>query len=141
MNSSRLDRWHWLAILSLILLLSMLLMPGDVLANVLDSLKGLLRLESGMPEPGILPADKLMHMVLFALSTCLSCRAWSDKTASWIILAGMSALAVITEVGQIIIPGRSGELGDVAADLIGVLVGVLLCRFWRGERRPSLTRQ
>jgi VanZ family protein len=141
MNSNSLDRWRCLAILSLILLVSMLLMPGNVLANVLDSLKGLLRLESGMPEPGILPADKLVHIVLFALSTCLSCRAWSGKTARWTIVAGMSALAVITELGQIIIPGRSGELGDVTADLIGVLVGVLLCRFWLGERRSSLTRQ
>lgn len=45
----------------------------------------------------------------------------------------MLAFGVAIEVGQTFIPGRYGELLDVAIDGAGILVGCVLYRFWLAD--------
>lgn len=80
----------------------------------------------GSPEPGLfdlLPdgADKVVHVVLFAVPAFLarlSVRRW------WPVVL----LAVHAPISELIqwrfIPYRSGDPTDLAADLLGIAVGV-----------------
>ena len=45
----------------------------------------------------------------------------------------MLAFGVMIEVGQTFIPGRGGELLDVAIDAGGILVGCVLYRLWLAD--------
>ena len=67
--------------------------------------------------------DKLGHAMLFMLLAC-SCRiSWPGAPLFWPAL-GLLMLGLATEALQQFIPGRSGTLGDVAADLIGLGLGL-----------------
>ncbi len=75
-------------------------------------------------------ADKLTHAAIFMLLTLAIRVSWlnlSAQTAALLLLI----LALATELLQLPIPGRTGTLGDVAADGVGIAVGsVLLWWLW-----------
>ncbi len=72
---------------------------------------------------GGLPVDKLVHVVVFALPTAALIRAGAP--ARWVV--GLMALhAPLSEVVQhAMLPNRSGDGADMAADLLGVGIGAL----------------
>lgn len=83
---------------------------------------------------GGLPVDKIVHAVVFALPTVALARAGVPR--GWAV--GLMALhAPVSEAIQHnLLSDRSGELGDIVADLVGVGIGAAI--LWRprwGSRR------
>lgn len=77
-------------------------------------------------------SDKVLHFLGFAAPTLLAMltvRHW------WPALA-FAGHAVISELVQAwLLPGRDGDVWDVAADLTGVLVATATWLAWRRRRR------
>lgn len=81
-----------------------------------------------------LPLDKVVHAAVFALATYTLAAA--GVSLGWVV-GLMSAHAVVSELVQHrVLADRAGEPADVAADLVGVAIGVLV---WirRRPRRAS----
>ncbi len=77
-------------------------------------------------DTGALPLDKLIHVLVFALPTAALIRAGVPRR--WVV-AAMVGHAFASEVIQgALLEGRSGDPGDVLADLIGVLIGSAVSR-------------
>ncbi|HSK26880.1 MAG TPA: VanZ family protein [Jiangellales bacterium] len=84
-----------------------------------------------LPDPpsvgggdGLLSADTLVHVAVFAAV------AWTGRAAGVPVVLLVAALvvhAVASEVVQhLLLPGRTGDVRDVLADLAGVGLGLLL---------------
>lgn len=84
------------------------------------------------PSPGggdsFTGADKVVHALLFAvLAAAASARLGRGRG----VLGAVLAYAVLSELVQVALPTRSGDLLDVVADVVGALVG------WRLVRRVT----
>lgn len=82
------------------------------------------------PDPGGAPrfegADKLVHLVLFALLALTARLRLGAGTAVW---ATVAAYAVVSELVQgLALERRSGDPIDVVADLVGVGLGWFAAR-------------
>jgi VanZ family protein len=83
-------------------------------------------------------ADKLVHCLVFGLATALWARL---SRRVWVVAAVFAVHAALSEVAQgAWLPGRSGDALDVAADLVGVALGVWVGLAWhrglfKGPRR------
>lgn len=84
-----------------------------------------------LPDPpsvgggdGPLSADTLVHVAVFAAV------AWTGRAAgvpAVLLVAALVGHAVVSEVVQhALLPGRTGDLTDVLADLAGVGLGLLV---------------
>jgi hypothetical protein len=87
-------------------------------------------LEQGSPWFKLPNFDKVVHWGIFTLFAVLWLRTTTSRRRYlWVALAGL-ALAVITEVGQDILPvGRDGQIGDGVTDLIGLAIGLIGARW------------
>lgn len=82
------------------------------------------------PELGVagLPWDKVVHAAAFALPTYALIRAGVPRVP---VVGAMLVQAVGSELLQrTALPDRSGDVGDVLADLVGIGLGLALLR-WR----------
>jgi VanZ family protein len=89
-------------------------------------------------------ADKLEHATAYAIWAFLFSAA---RSATWPRLAKGPAMLLSTLAGvlygasdefhQSFVPGRSAELGDLAADAAGSLLGAALYSLWNRLARPS----
>lgn len=93
--------------------------------------------EVTVPGVGHFPLrDKGIHFVEYGvlgwLSAAASARTWPTaaiwRTASFAIFVSV-LWGLSDEIHQAFVPGRSSELGDVAADLFGSIVGALSWNF------------
>ena len=79
------------------------------------------------------PDDKVVHALIFVVLTVAG--RWA--ALPWVALGvGLAAYAAVTEILQAVLPiDRQGDVRDLAADVIGVAVGLLLSwvavRFFR----------
>ncbi len=79
------------------------------------------------------PDDKVVHAVIFVVLAVAG--RWA--ALPWVALGvGLAAYAAVTEILQAVLPiDRQGDVRDLAADVIGVAVGLLLSwvavRFFR----------
>jgi hypothetical protein len=94
------------------------------------------------PGPGFLDGvsglDKLVHLATFGSLAWAGLRA--GLPAGW-WLPVLAGHAVLSEVVQHeLLPHRSGDPGDVAADLLGVLAGSWLARASWGSDRTGAGR-
>ena len=77
-------------------------------------------------------SDKLVHLLLFLVPVVVALLA--GLRPGWVV-ALFAAHAVVSEVVQAaLLPGRSGDVVDVVADLVGVALGVLLWSVLRRSR-------
>lgn len=78
----------------------------------------------GSPDPGpdVVPhLDKLVHVLLFATPALLICRI----TSKWWPIVAMAAHAPVSELVQYrLVPHRSGDVWDLVADAVGVILGL-----------------
>jgi hypothetical protein len=83
---------------------------------------------------GGLPVDKVVHVVVFALPTIALARAGVPR--GWAV--GLMAVhAPASEVLQHrLLSDRSGEVGDIVADLVGVGIGAAV--LWHRPRGPGV---
>ena len=102
-------RWRLLACACTVGVLVLCYLPGDA-----------------TPHPPIVNLDKVLHGLAF----CAVAFAW--RRAGLTVLQTLAlgfGLAAVTEGGQALMQsGRSGDVGDFAADLGGVALGLLLAR-------------
>ena len=106
-------RRHLPTLLWFLLVAVLLLLPGE-----------------DLPDQEMLSwADKPVHALLFAVQCALLARSLSPPRARWRIAAAAiptAVLAVVLEVAQLWIPGRTWEWMDLAAGLLGIALVPLL---------------
>lgn len=142
-----LQRIEWLAGFSILLLLLILSLPGDWLAAIEAWVKSLISLPERPPSPGWLPTDKVVHVLLFLLTTLPVMLAVHSRhpmrvprqhsQAFWLVamqtLLVMTAIAFLSEWIQSYVPGRSADPLDVLADIIGIVAGITLIFFLKKQ--------
>jgi len=91
--------------------------------------------DPGGPE-GVPHLDKAVHLLVFGAVALTGRLAGLPARLLAVLLA---AHAVVSELVQhAFLPGRSGDVLDVAADLAGAAVGLLLARALLGARATRL---
>ena len=92
------------------------------------------------PDLGFKSQDKLAHLVEFAILAFLLRRAffynpnaqWREKWYLLTLLIG-GFYGIFDEIHQAFIPGRTADLYDVLADVIGVLIVINIYRFFKNK--------
>jgi VanZ family protein len=101
------------------------------------------------PAPATPPVeggDKLQHAAAFAALAFAAARAYPApgpaqwRREAWIALA-LLGYGVAIELVQSLVPGRTASLADAVADAAGVLLGLLLARWWRPPPEPGAARE
>lgn len=84
--------------------------------------------------PSVSMTDKVQHALgFFCLTLAYGLMFPRARTA---VTAGVVCLGVAVEVLQAIMPfGRSAELGDLIADAVGIVAGLVLVRLLAGPAR------
>jgi VanZ family protein len=87
--------------------------------------------------PSITQADKVQHALGFLVLTLAYGLLFPDRRA--VVTAGVVALGVAVEVLQALMPfGRHAEIGDLIADGVGIVLGLMLLRLLAGPaKRPT----
>ena len=111
---------------------------GLLLGAVVVQLVVLYAPEGGGPPP-FPQADKVVHVTVFLVPVALAVLAGFRP---WAVAAVFAAHAVLSEAVQaVFLPHRSGNPGDVVADLVGIALGLLVARLVQGAlRRPGADR-
>jgi VanZ family protein len=81
--------------------------------------------------------DKWTHAILFMALGGLAMGAWRSRSKRLRLAWSLLGLAVVTEVLQAWVPGRSPSLADAIADALGLAVGAGLG--WWAFTRPQHT--
>lgn len=94
-----------------------------------------LQAPSGLPVPSW--SDLVVHVLLFVPGGFLLVRSRArggDSAGRDLLLALMLGclLALLTEGGQAVVPGRDPSLADAIADLVGIVAGWWVERLWPG---------
>lgn len=87
-----------------------------------------------LPNPDIF---KIGHWLMFALLACTLVVARPYRMAMAAQLGNLCLLAVVSEILQLFMPGRTPQLGDVAIDCVGIITGLAGAAIWRCCRRPA----
>ena len=99
---------------------------------------GILTLLPKAPLP-IQANDKLQHGLAFAGLMMLLGLAWASGPRLWLGAISLVAYGAAIELAQMKVPGRQGELLDLTADSIGIIVGLALI-IAAGQRFPKAFR-
>ena len=86
-----------------------------------------------MPKVKDFPIDKLYHFIVFFVMAFLASRSMGAK--NYYILS--TAVVILAEVQQLIVPGRDFEFLDMAAGFFALVVGYFLFRERRS--RPNVS--
>ena len=84
---------------------------------------------------------KIGHFVLFGVLACLLANRNIYHLRHFRIMGLLSILALLTEIAQLFIPGRTPTLTDIFIDLSGALLGLLILAGLASCRRRSITGQ
>lgn len=90
-------------------------------------------LPAGIPGAGPPGLDKAVHLLLFAFTVFAAARLLAPRRRfpiGWVVIVAV-AHAVLIELVQLAMPGRSGDGADILFDLVGIALGVAI---WAGER-------
>lgn len=108
-----------------------------LLYRLLEALSGIFREQSEEGKRAIVLflsffERKAAHMFLYFVLTGLLLLALHGLSRGFCLKAGLALglcgiLAAVDEIHQLFVPGRSGELRDVAVDLAGGAIFLLLC--------------
>jgi hypothetical protein len=123
------------AVIALTLVLLMLVTPGPVI----EAISAWLAMPVVPPSESEFPTDKMVHCLMFAACSFLSFRAWAVRFGVMMVLLALMMFAGLTELLQMLIPGRSGNLLDYLADATGVLMGYWW--YWRITGRERINNK
>jgi len=97
-----------------------------------------------LPGPRVSNLDKVIHFceyaVLGALCAYAAGRTWPDRALARTIGVGVviaTGFGISDELHQALVPGRSSEVLDVVADLLGSSAGASVTAVWRKRRAIS----
>ncbi len=76
---------------------------------------------------GGLPLDKVRHLAAFGALAWVAVQGF-PRSAAWRVAAALLAYGVFIELVQSQIPGRFASAADVAADAVGIALGLVLAR-------------
>jgi VanZ family protein len=85
------------------------------------ALVGVLSVLPSAALPPVSIGDKVEHVVAYAMLALLGCALFERRQAT--VILGLAAYGAALEWLQIFSPGRSPEIADGVADLIGACVG------------------
>ncbi len=95
---------------------------------------------SDVPTFELPAADKLGHAALYAVLGLLIMRAMRAQARRvWpavVALAGVAVFGAVDEWHQRLVPGRSTELADWLADMVGGAIGIACAATFKGRARP-----
>ncbi len=129
-NRRRWMPWAWAGLIWVLLSLPSGLVPEE------EAIEPWLPL--WLQAPLELWGDKIVHLMLFAVLAWLT---WRSRPRRWKIgFLACAAYGALTEAYHLLLPYRSAEWGDVAADLGGVGLVALLVLV-AGSRDVSLVRE
>ena len=126
MPAMKFIRYYWPAILWILLVLYLCTIPGDKIpsSSFLDKIH----------------ADKIVHLGLFGCTVLLLCIGYylskghvSQLTLIFIVIAASVYGLVIEYIQKFWAVHRSFDMSDVAADIVGAILGVIafkLVRKW-----------
>lgn len=126
-----------LALMCVGLTVIIMLLPGAVVENLSELIKQWLpwRPASAPQGPGQL--DKLIHAVVFAFCAFFVTRAWQGEFSLTMLGVLLAVFAVLTELAQVYIPGRSGDVLDIVADAAGLVAGGALALWYAREQKKA----
>ena len=75
--------------------------------------------------PSVTQIDKWMHGLVFAFLAIWFTGQYA-RTAYAGIATGLAAYGALIEIGQALLPYRTAEWADLAADCLGILAGILI---------------
>lgn len=81
-------------------------------------------------SPG-LPSDKIVHVLLFAVVAAIGVRAGLPR--AWVIGLLLSQAVLSELIQEWFLSGRGGDVRDLAADALGIAIGILAGRAWIGR--------
>lgn len=87
---------------------------------------------SAIPTAPFAVSDKLVHLMMYAVLGILVARASDGLRSAKGFLATLASLVVfglVDELHQSLVPGRSTDIRDWAADALGALLGLVLGLF------------
>ncbi|MBN1894060.1 VanZ family protein [bacterium] len=115
--------------------------PVVIWAVLILSVSSLPKLKA--PSLGFPFSDKIFHgseymiLAVLALRSFVILRGWNRKTLL-LVLALCSAFGILDEVHQSFVPGRDCNVGDMAADAAGSVIGIWLCSGIRFLRKKAV---
>ena len=92
--------------------------------------------DSRMPLPST-PSDKLNHLLAFLELTLLARLGWPRLRSHWLV-PGLLAFGLAIEGIQASLPYRDFSLADLAADALGISLGLLPWPLVRDARKAEL---
>lgn len=82
-----------------------------------------------LPDVNIGSYDKLIHVSMFLVWAVAACFDFGTaQRVCYFIFFGGALFSAFTEVLQILVEGRSFDLHDMAADIVGLALGLVLAR-------------
>lgn len=96
---------------------------------------------SEVPGAGAPGVDKLVHLVVFALSVWAAGRLLAPRLRfpmGWVVIVALAHALLIELIQLALLPERGAEGADILADVIGIALGVGL---WLGERLRRAPRR
>ncbi|WP_193105350.1 VanZ family protein [Brachybacterium sp. FME24] len=105
-----------------------------VLALVVNIGFYLPQIPSGVPGAGAPGLDKIVHLLVFALTVWAAGRLLAPRRRfpmGWVVLLAVAHALLIELVQLLLLPERGAEGADILFDVIGIALGVGL---WIGER-------
>jgi VanZ family protein len=105
-----------------------------VLALVLNIGFYLPSIPGSVPGAGIPGVDKVVHLVVFALTVWAAGRLLAPRRRfpmGWVVVVAFVHALLIELIQLVLLPQRGAEGADVLVDVIGIALGVGL---WIGER-------
>jgi VanZ family protein len=82
--------------------------------------------------------DYYLHALVFG---CLTIVTFAAFPVTWMVVCIVFVTSVLLEVGQMLVPERSASWGDVAANGVGIAIGMLAILLWRAARARDVARK
>lgn len=124
-NSTRSPFVQQQALLALVVVTLLLLTPGPLI----EAIKSWLSWPPAEPSASGFPVDKVVHFIMFAVCAWLNLRAWGRMIKPLYVLMALAGFAALTEILQMLVPGRSGDLPDFFADAAGLVTAYVCYRY------------
>lgn len=111
---------------------------------LVPNVSSIIFIPSDLPEElsqSDLPVDKFVHATGYFLLTVMAALAFAagyTMSRFWWLAAGAALHGALTEVAQLYIPNRSGDILDWAADVTGVCVAAVCWQLLRRLNAPRV---
>ena len=81
--------------------------------------------------------DKLIHFLIYTALAVLPVLGFGSFWTGLLCATLMIGFGALLEAAQLLVPERSAELADMAANASGVLIGIVLGWLWKAARKKE----